>query len=405
LHVSVDVDNVPPVALLRFGVFIAPYHAVGDNPTLAFQRDLELVERVEELGFEEAWFGEHHSAGTEIIGSPDLCIMAAAERTRRIRLGTGVTSLPYHHPFMLADRMVQLDHMTRGRAMLGVGPGALPGDAFMMGIEVAQQRRMMEESLEAILALWRDEAPVDRETDWFALRGARLQLRPYTRPHMEVAVASNFSPSGPRLAGRFGTSLLSIAATQKESFAALARHWRVAQETAAAHGTEVRREGWRMVGPMHLAESMDEARRDVADGLVAWVDYFRKVGALPILGALPEGGDLVDAVNESGVGVIGTPDMAVAQLRRLELQSGGFGVYLLMAHDWANRPATLHSYDLFARYVMPSLQDATTSLAASRDWTIENREQFIGSAASAIRQATDEYRKSRGRDARPGSGR
>jgi limonene 1,2-monooxygenase len=146
---------------------------------------------------------------------------------------------------------------------------------------------------------------------------------------------------------------------------------------------------------MHLAESMEQARRDVAEGLGAWVDYFRKVGALPILGALPPDGDLVDAVNASGVGVIGTPDMAVEQLGRLERQAGGFGVYLLMAHDWANRPATLHSYDLFARYVMPPLQDATASLAASRDWTIENREQFIGSAASAIRQATDEYRRTR----------
>jgi limonene 1,2-monooxygenase len=384
---------------LRFGVFIAPYHLVDDNPTLAFQRDLELVQWTEELGFDEAWFGEHHSAGTEIIGSPDLCIMAAAERTRRIRLGTGVTSLPYHHPFMLADRMVQLDHMTHGRAMLGVGPGALPGDAYMMGIETSQQRRMMEEALEAILALWRDEGPVDRKTDWFTLRGARLQLRPYTRPHMEVAVAANFSPSGPRLAGKFGTGLLSIAATQKEAFAALARHWRVAQETAAEHGTAIRREAWRMVGPMHLAESMEEARRDAEAGLAAWVTYFRRVGALPILGALPEGVDLVDAVNESGVGVIGTPDLAIEQLRRLERQSGGFGTYLLMAHDWASRTATWKSYELFARYVMPAMQGSTASLARSRDWTIDHRVEFVGNATTAIRQATDEYKRSRGRAA------
>ena len=107
----------------RFGIFLAPFHPVDENPTLAIQRDLELVERLDQLGYDEAWIGEHHSAGYEIIARPEVFIAAAAERTSHIRLGTGVSSLPYHHPFMLADRINQLDHMTRGRVMFGVGPG------------------------------------------------------------------------------------------------------------------------------------------------------------------------------------------------------------------------------------------------------------------------------------------
>src|SRR5918992_5588687 len=172
---------------LRFGIFLAPFHPVGQNPTLSLERDLELIERLDELGFAEAWIGEHHSAGYEIIASPEVFIAAAAQRTKHIRLGTGVSSLPYHQPLILADRMVLLDHLTRGRVMLGVGPGALPSDAFMMGIEVAKQRDMMEEALEAILLLLRSEEPVTYETDWFTLRDARLQLRPY-QPDFEVAV-------------------------------------------------------------------------------------------------------------------------------------------------------------------------------------------------------------------------
>ena len=125
---------------LRFGFFLAPFHPVGQNPTLALERDLQLIEHLDALGFDEAWFGEHHSAGYEIIASPEVFIAAAARRTKQIRLGTGVSSLPYHHPFMLADRMVLLDHLTRGHVMLGVGPGALPSDAFMMGIDPAKQR-------------------------------------------------------------------------------------------------------------------------------------------------------------------------------------------------------------------------------------------------------------------------
>ena len=119
---------------LKFGIFLAPFHTPRHNPTLALQRDLELITRLDELGYDEAWIGEHHSAGFEIIASPEVFIAAAAERTKHIRLGTGVSSLPYHHPLMLADRMVLLDHLTRGRVMLGCGPGALPSDAFMMGI-------------------------------------------------------------------------------------------------------------------------------------------------------------------------------------------------------------------------------------------------------------------------------
>src|SRR5437016_11212449 len=165
---------------LKFGIFLAPFHPVGQNPTLALQRDLELIELLDELGYDEAWIGEHHSAGYEIIASPEVFIATAAERTKHLRLGTGVSSLPYHHPLILADRMVLLDHLTRGRAMFGVGPGALPSDAFMMGIEVERQRELMEEALEAILPLLEGSEPVNRQTDRFTLHDASLQMRPYT---------------------------------------------------------------------------------------------------------------------------------------------------------------------------------------------------------------------------------
>src|SRR6476619_1105487 len=135
---------------LTFGIFLAPFHRVGENPTLAMARDMELIEWLDWLGYDEAWVGEHHSAGWEVIASPEIFIAKAAHRTRNIMLGSGVTSLPYHHPFLVAQRFVQLDHMTRGRVMLGCGPGALPSDAYMMGIDPSTQRDRMEQSLAAI---------------------------------------------------------------------------------------------------------------------------------------------------------------------------------------------------------------------------------------------------------------
>jgi limonene 1,2-monooxygenase len=175
---------------LNFGVFITPFHPTGQSPTVALEYDMERVVALDRLGFDEAWFGEHHSGGYELIACPEVFIAAAAERTRHIRLGTGVVSLPYHHPLMVADRWVLLDHLTRGRVMFGTGPGALPSDAYMMGIDPVEQRRMMHESLEAILALFR-AAPgerISRHSDWFTLRDAQLHIRP-----LHLALSGNLN--------------------------------------------------------------------------------------------------------------------------------------------------------------------------------------------------------------------
>jgi limonene 1,2-monooxygenase len=376
---------------VQYGIFLAPFHPVGQNPTLALERDLDLIVHLDRLGYDEAWIGEHHSAGYEIIASPEVFIGVAAERTRRIRLGTGVSSLPYHHPLMLADRMVLLDHLTGGRVMLGVGPGALPSDAFMMGIEVARQRDMMEEALDAILQLLRSDEPVSYETDWFTLRDARLQLRPLQRPHFEVAVAAQVSPAGPRAAGRFGCGLLSIGATSVGGFDALGYHWDVVEERAAQFGQVADRSAWRLVGPMHIAETREQAVADVSFGLAEWIDYFQRVAALPLAPDTDNHSDLVDAMNASGFAVIGTPDDAVAQVRRLAEQSKGFGTFLLMAHEWADRPQTLRSYELFSRYVMPEVDGTAATLAASRDWAAENRPEFIGAAGAAIMSAIQRH--------------
>jgi len=378
---------------INFGIFLAPFHPVGQNPTLALERDLQLIEHLDELGFHEAWFGEHHSAGYEIIASPEVFIAAAAQRTKHIRLGTGVSSLPYHHPFMLADRLVLLDHLTRGRLMIGVGPGALPSDAFMMGIDPAKQRDMMEESLEAILLLLEGKAPVTMETDWFKLVGARLQMRPYQRPFPEVAVAAQVSPAGPRAAGKFGCSLLSIGATSAGGFDVLGHHWDVMEERSAEFDTVADRSKWRLVGPMHIADTKEQAIKDVAFGLEQWVDYFQRVAALPLAPDTTNFESLVDALNASGFAVIGTVEDAIAQVDRLRTQSKGFGTFLLMGHEWADTAATRHSYELIARYVAPQFQGSSETLTASRDWAAENRPEFIGAAGNAVMSAIAKHQE------------
>ena len=381
---------------LRFGIFLAPFHPVGQNPTLALERDLDLLVHLDGLGFDEAWIGEHHSAGYEIIASPEVFIAAASQRTKHIKLGTGVSSLPYHQPLMLADRMVLLDHLTRGRVMFGVGPGALPSDAFMMGIDVGRQRDMMEESFEAILELLAGEKPVNRTTDWFTLKDARLQLRPYSDPCFEIAVAAQVSPSGPRLAGRFGHSLLSIGATSQGGFDILGAHWTVMEERAEEFGTTVDRRKWRLVGPMHIADTKEQAYEDVQFGLPQWVDYFQRVAALPLGPDTTDVTEMADAMNASGFAVIGTVEDAIAQIQRLTDQSGGFGTFLTMAQDWADRPAMHRSYELMARHVFPHFQGSAESTTTSRDWAAENRPEFIAAATTAVMTAVQRHHEEKG---------
>ena len=374
---------------LRFGAFVAPFHPVDENPTLALARDMELVELMDRLGYDEAWIGEHHSAGYEIIASPELFIAAASQRTRHIRLGTGVSSLPYHQPLMLADRINQLDHMTRGRVMFGVGPGALPSDAFMMGIDVLRQRDMMDEAIEVLVPLLRGEV-VTAKSDWFTLNEARLQLPPYTLPHVEICVASQVSPAGARAAGKHGLGLLSIGATTTGGFNALAANWGICEGRAKEFDRSVRRDQWRLVGPMHIAETREQAVLDVKFGLEKWLYYFREIAALP----LAPGGSFenaVDAMRASGLAVIGSPDDAVAQLERLESQSGGFGAFLFMDHNWADWPRKQRSYELFARHVIPRIQRLNDGRNASMRWAAENRPTFMGAVGNALNQEVQKH--------------
>jgi limonene 1,2-monooxygenase len=370
---------------MTFGIFLAPFHRIGENPTLALTRDMELIEWLDYLGYDEVWVGEHHSAGWELIASPELFIAAAAERTRHIRLGSGVTSLPYHHPFLVAQRFVQLDHMTRGRAMLGCGPGALVSDAYMLGIEPVTQRPRMEEALEAIMRLLACDEPVTMKTDWFELREARLHLAPYTEPHFPIAVASTITPAGVVAAGKYGLGVLSLGAGLPGGPDALADQWRIAEETAARHGQRMDRKNWRLVVNVHVADDDEQALREVQRAeRHETVTYFEET-----LGRPPGRADdpLRDGVR-MGTTLIGSPDTVIRGIDRLgELSQGGFGGLLFRAHEWANREQTLRSYELFARYVMPRFQGSLDTIRGSNEWARSNRRTIFGPNVEAVRRA------------------
>ncbi|MCE2463402.1 MAG: LLM class flavin-dependent oxidoreductase [Dehalococcoidia bacterium] len=383
---------------MKFGIFLGPFHRAGENPTLALDRDLELIQWLDALGYDEAWIGEHHSAGWEIISSPEVFIAAAAERTRCIKLGTGVISLPYHHPLMVANRMAQLDHMTHGRVILGVGPGALPGDAYMMGIDPTTQRERMDEALGIILRLFTETEPITYKSDWFELKEALVHLRPFQKPHMPTAVASVQSPAGVALAGKYGASVLTITVPRDPSSGPsdLNALWTIAEDSAAEHGQVVNRHDWRLVIPVHLAESREEAMNDARIGGGRFLrDYTegtngRKAG---FDGPLEK---VIDHMTENTSWIVGTPDDCIEGIKRLEAQSGGFGGFLVQTIDWAPREKILNSYELLARYVMPHFQGTALSTMASNRWAVERQETLVSGRVQAIDRARQVYAERRG---------
>jgi limonene 1,2-monooxygenase len=294
---------------------------------------------------------------------------------------------------MVANRMLLLDHMTRGRVMMGVGPGALLGDAYMLGIDPPTQRARMEEALGIILRLWTEPEPITYESEWFTLKEAQVHLRPYSQPHMPVAVAASQSPAGMVSAGKHGTAVLSVNTVKVPGAIApdLAKFWQIAEETAEEHGKTVDRNDWGLVLHVHLAESRKEAieQARVASGIYQR-EYFEETLGLPA--AIDGPSDkIIDHMVESDNWCVGTPDDLVRHIHRLDEESGGFGRLLVQATEWGTREQVLHSYELMARYVMPKFQGSLTSLETSVAWTMEKRAELVGLNLKAMDRAKEDY--------------
>lgn len=381
------------MARLKFGAFLAPHHPIGENPTLQFQRDLALAAQLDKLGYDEFWCGEHHSTGWEIIASPEMFLAAAAQLTHRIRLGTGVVSLPYHHPFNVAQRIVQLDHMSQGRAIFGSGPGALPSDAYMLNIDPMVQRDRQDEAIGVIRRLLAGEERFSYECDWFTLNDARLQLFP-VQEDLPFAVASMISPSGMTLAGKHRTGVLSIGSMSSAGLEALPTQWSFAEESAAKHGNTVDRADWRVVMSWHIAETREQAQKEARDGLYRWHNEYN-VGTLmrPGMEAFKSPAEAI-SINEeaAGASVIGTPDDLVAAIKQMREITGGFGTVIGFAHDWASPEATARSWDMVARYVMPEVNGMLDGYRESNRHVIEHRDSFDRGGAAILAKINENDR-------------
>jgi limonene 1,2-monooxygenase len=354
---------------------------------LTFERDLEMARFSDELGLAEYWFGEHHTGGYENSASPELMIAAAAQRTKRIKLGTGVVSLPYHNPLMTANRIAQLDHLTHGRLIFGAGPGLLVSDAYMMGLDAVQSRDKLDKGLDVITRLLAGDWVTERSEGWFDLRDAHCQVLP-KNDEMEICVASSFSPNGGKLAAKYGAGMLCLASTSIGGFDALSTNWKIASEASAAAGRTMSPASVRCATDIHIAETRDKAMDQVREGYERWLLYIKNQSEqLPESPAHKTLEDLIEA-NEI---VVGTPDDVVAQIHRLEQKVPDFGCLLVLDKNWTGMEHKKRSLEMLARYVLPAVNGTNRNLVRSFDWCRENRDGFIETIMTANRKAFEKH--------------
>ena len=372
---------------LRVGMFVAPFHPLDESPTLALERDLALAQFADEIGFAEYWFGEHHTGAYELSASPELMIAAAAQRTKRIKLGTGVVSLPYHNPLMTANRIAQLDHLTFGRLIFGAGPGLLVSDAHMLGIDASNSRDKLERGLSIIKRLLAGEWVTEHYDDWYDLHDAHCQLLPYN-PALETCVASTFSPNGGTLAARYDAGMLCLASTMMGGYDALTNNWQIACDTAMKMGRTMSPARIRCATDIHIAETRDKAMDEVRAGYERWLLYIKNQSEH--LKESPAHRALEDLIESNEV-VVGTPDDAVAQIRRLEEKVPGFGYVLMLDKNWSSQDCKKRSMEMMMRYVLPSINGDNRNRQKSFDWARENREGFIEVSQRATKRAFDKH--------------
>ncbi|WP_342431575.1 LLM class flavin-dependent oxidoreductase [Neobacillus sp. FSL H8-0543] len=342
---------------LKTGVFFMPEHQPDANPTEALMRDVDQIVLAEELGYDEAWVGEHHSGGREIVPSAEIMLAYVAAVTNKIKLGTGVVSLPYHHPFQVAERAAFLDHLTKGRLILGIGAGGLPGDMELFDIKPEDTRPMMGESLEMILKVFNSNGPVSHKGKYWEMNDVELNVKPYQTPHPPMAIAGLATLNSFTIAAEKGLIPLSVMFSPVHI---LKQHGEVLDRVAKENGRPSPRPDWRITRVVYVAETTEQAWADIRKGAEeTYYDYLFGIGLRPLAKVDPDMPDedvTLEYMAETGPWIIGDPDECVRKINKLREEIGDFGTLLITQYDWTTPEKWKKSLELFAKYVKPRIQ-------------------------------------------------
>ena len=341
---------------MKFSFFMMPTHHPSENPTLAFHRDIDLIPYVESLGYDSFHIGEHHSGGWETMPSPEMALSMAAAKTSRIRLGTSVINLPFHHPYQVAERIAFLDHLSYGRAILGIGPSSLVTDKKLFNIDSDAARRMMGESADIIVRLLEADDPISHNGEFWQFNDLRLQLKSYQQPRLPLALPTTGGAESLDMAARHDMELWTPCGLNRPGDGVFTEFWKNFEGACERHGRTADRDRWHLVSNFYLADTREEAWADVSEGIMRETGYFTSIGFTPLYEAYkgqPISEFTPQSVVERRDWVVGTPEDAIAWIEKKIADNGMFGGVMLTTHEWAGSEKLKRSLELFARYVIP----------------------------------------------------
>jgi alkanesulfonate monooxygenase SsuD/methylene tetrahydromethanopterin reductase-like flavin-dependent oxidoreductase (luciferase family) len=354
---------------MKLGLFMMPVHPPEKSRTLCYDEDVELIVHADEVGFTEAWVGQHHTLAWEPIPANDVFLSNLIARTKQIKLGTGVSIVPQHHPANIAVRLALLDHLSHGRIMCGFGQGGVPTDWELFDLpDPKTQGLMTMEGIDMVTKLWSAEAPFDFKGQFWHIKiqnpnpelGIGTILHPYQKPHPPIAMSMVKAGSmAARMAGQRGYLPISSNLVPRD---VVKDHWERYAAGAAEAGRTADRGEWRVSRSILIGRTNEEAWDHALNG--SFGRTFNYLKALLIDSNLihlfkydPDMPD--DAVTAESaikhVCIVGGPDEVLRQLHDLWDYTGGFGTLLMIAHDWDDRDRWLYSMDLLMKEIVPAL--------------------------------------------------
>jgi alkanesulfonate monooxygenase SsuD/methylene tetrahydromethanopterin reductase-like flavin-dependent oxidoreductase (luciferase family) len=360
---------------MDLGIFCVPYTKPGRAPYDVAEWNLEQVRWADELNFSEAWFAEHYTIGWEPLPSPDLMIAAALRETKQIKLAPGAHLLPYHNPIELAYRVSWIDHMAKGRYILGVGAGAFPSDQKLFATE-GHNAEMTSEALEIMHKVWEEDGPFEFKGKYWSVgmpEWSELDkgphLKPFQAPHPPIAMAGSSPRSGTlKEAGRRGYEPLSLG--HGPGF--LATHWEAYCEGADEAGLTPDRKTWRIARDFFVAETDEEAIDLVVNGGLGYQfdnyvkPLFSAGGILGFQAPELDESEITAEYLARNAWLVGSPETVTERLRVMHEETGGFGTLLLMTSDYSEQPEAMRRcLELLSSEVMPKVAKFENTAATS----------------------------------------
>lgn len=371
---------------MDIGLFMVPYRLPETSLQDGFDWDMQVIRWADEYGLSEVWVGEHSTQRWEPVPSPELYLAAAIQQTKNIKLATGANVPANHNPVALAHRLMQFDHMSRGRLMVGLGAGAVKFDSQIHG--TTDPKHMMAEAVDILRKVWTTDGPFKYEGKYWSFDmpgyiedNSGPYLKPYQTPHPPLAMAG-LSPNSSTMmaAGKAGCLPMSFAINRDY----LAGHWQQYVEGAESAGHTPDRNEWRVAHAVLVADTDEEAMDLAVNGALGrtyreWTfPQYAKAGMLPLMAPELDNHDPATLSLEyfaENHWLIGSPDTVIKKLERDLEVSGGFGTVISFTFDYLDKPEAFRRHlELLGTEVLPRIKDVkhkTETLAELQNSTVE----------------------------------